>query len=249
MEKNSTLPSKTPLAQAWHERVPTYEEERRFYHLIDLHGITQAWLKELLPHQAESDTRLYRMERISRPELAQNLWLLEKLKLDQLPPRLSEVVEGSTVEEFLTELEETIWLVQLSTLENAMEHSKDREGLLNVLDRVTWSYAKSLAEKRWPHFSETAPMKCFKAFEASPLTSKKGFLLESYNASSCSFYWLDSPHARESLARSPLLANLNSLLFEFIRGYFYGLSRSVRVEIAPTPLQELKTARITVTVT
>jgi|GEM_PF-2309339 len=239
--------------QAWNQRQPIFEEERRYFNLIDLHKLTQAWLHELNP--ADADTA-HRLERVIRPELAQNLWLLEKIKLDQLPPELSRMVDAQSVGEFLNELEETVQIVQITTLENALDHTTDAVGLMNLLEKVSWKHGKSIAERRWPDFSGSAdlsghePKKYFQALTDSPLWTPSAkhelpFLLERSTPSRCSFYWLQSPHAKPSLSISPRVMELCQLSHELIRGFFYGLSRSLKVDIVPTLLHERKVYHLT----
>jgi len=240
------------LQSSWNQRQPIFEEERRYFNLIDLHKLTQAWLHELNP--ADADTA-HRLERVIRPELAQNLWLLEKIKLDQLPPELSKMVDAQSVGEFLNELEETVQIVQITTLENALDHTTDAVGLMNLLEKVSWKHGKSIAERRWPDFSgsdlaDREPKKYFQALTDSPLWTPSAkqefpFLLERSTPSRCSFYWLQSPHSKSSLSISPRVMELCQLSHELIRGFFYGLSRSLKVDIVPTLLHERKVYHFT----
>lgn len=236
---------------SWNLRNPTFEEERRYFNLIDLHKMTQAWLHELSPAEAHM---AHRLERVIRPELAQNLWLLEKVKLDQLPPELSKMVDAQSVDEFLNELEETILIVQSTTLENAMEHTSDHIGLMNLLEKVSWKHGKALSERRWPNFSATDLKPYFQTLTDSPLWTQKSpkkspsevpFLLERTTQGLCTFYWLQSPHAKSSMRISARVMELCQLYHEFIRGFFYGLSRSLKVEIVPTLLHDQKVYHIT----
>ena len=243
MQKNFL--DSTLLPFPWHERRTSLEDERRYLNLVETHGLTQVWLTEIAPSVDSEKQNLHRIERTLRPELSQSLWLLEKIKLDQLPPRLSTLIDSTTTEEFLSELEETIWIVQTTTLENAMEATADRIGLLNLLEKASWNYGKKVAEKRWPNFESRSPMDCFNAFLDSPLASPQGFLLESHHAKECSFYWLSSPLSRASILRSPVILELCRLHHEFMRGYFYTLCRNLRVHFTPSAFASTKTFRIT----
>jgi hypothetical protein len=238
-------------SKPWNLRNPSFEEERRYFNLIDLHKLTQAWLHEINPADAANTT--HRLERVIRPELAQNLWLLEKVKLDQLPPELSKMIDSQSVTEFLNELEETIFIVQSTTLENTLDHTTDHIGMMNLLEKVSWKYGRALAERRWPQFNEThsdEPQKFFQTLMDSPLWTQKHpgdlpFLLERVTSELCSFYWLHSPHATPSLRISARVMELCQLYHEMIRGFFYGLSRSLKVEIIPTLLNGQKVYHIT----
>ena len=242
MQHSTDSASSTP----WNERKTRLEDELRYQNLIDIHGLTQAWLTELSPSADSHKLNLHKIERTLRPELTQSLWLLEKLKLDQLSPDLSTLVDSTTAEELLNELEETIWIVQTTTLENALETSKDKVGLMNLLEKVTWHYSKKIAEKRWPHFQSQDPLECFQAFRDSPLATAQGFLLEGHHGHECSFYWVSSPLSRESVSRSPTILELCRIYHEFMRGYFYSLCRSVRLYFVPSTLGALKTYKVTI---
>jgi hypothetical protein len=235
----------------WHERLPNFEEERRYLNFIDLHKMTEAWLQEISPTMVGNT---HRLERVVPSELAQNLWLLEKVKLDQLAPELSKMIDAQSVSRFLSELEETILIVQSTTLENALQTTKDRISLLNLLEKVSWKHGKALAEKRWPDFTsqitdlETlSPIKYFQALMDFPLwnNDEPAFLLERTTPTLCSFYWLRSPQNVASLKLSPNMMELAQLYHEMIRGFFYGLSRSLKVEILPALLNDQKVYHIT----
>ena len=231
--------------ESWIARQPNFEEERRYLNLIELHRLTQVWLNELNPADAAANT--HRLDRVIRPEFSQNLWLLEKLKLDQLPPELAKMVDAQSVTDFLSELEETILIVQITTLENAMQNTADHISLMNLMEKISWKHGKLLAEKRWPQFMAAteaqAPIHYFQALKDSPLWTTQAtppFLLERNTATLCSFYWLQSPLAKASLKISPRVLELSRLYHEMIRGFFYGLSRGLKVDITPALLNEHK---------
>lgn len=241
------------LQKPWNLREPNFEEERRYFNLIELHKLTQGWLHEINPAEAAANT--HRLERVIRPELTQTLWLLEKVKLDQLPPDLSKMVDAQSVAQFLDELEETILIVQMTTLENAMDNTTDPVSLMNLLEKVSWKHGRALAERRWPHFTadhELMPENYFHALMDSPLWTQKAatdlpFLLERATPSACSFYWIQSPLAKPSLRISNRVMDLCQLYHELIRGFFYGLSRSLKIEIIPTLFNEQKVYHLTLT--
>ncbi|MBS1960106.1 MAG: hypothetical protein JST80_11580 [Bdellovibrionales bacterium] len=226
--------------EPWHQRLPNFEEERRYFRLIALHQLTQRWMREITP----SGDGTYRLERTARPELEQNLWLLEKIKLDVLPPDLHDIIDASKVSEFLVELEELIWIVQSSTLENMISNSKDRVSLINVLEKASWQTGKAYAESKWPHFHPSGLRSYFDAIEPSPLGGRGGFVLERATAEECGFYWMKSPLTLPSVARSPEILTHCQLYHEWIRGFFYGLSRNLRVDILPAQLGSNKSWKI-----
>ncbi len=229
---------------AWHERNPKFEEDRKYLNLLQLHGLTQAWLKEIDPSEDTGAHRLHRLERTRKPVLAQNLWFLEKLRMDQLPPSLSSLLDGSSAQDFLKDLEENIWIIQFSVFENAMEHTLDRASLTNLLEKITWSHAKRLSEERWPDLKKPSPYECYQIFQYSPLQLGASSLLESNHPHFCSFFWLNSPLSNPSLNRSPLIREFCHIHFQFIQGFFYGMSRTLRTEIVPVQLKGIETYRV-----
>lgn len=231
------------LDQPWHTRVPLYEEERRYTRILKIHQLTQNWLKELLPEH--HDSTLYRIERMPQLELVQNLWFLERLKLDHLPPALSDIVDGTTVTELLNDLEETVWIVQASTLENALEQASDSKGLLSILDRISWSFGKVIAEEEKGNSPRNA-RDFFSYFSTSFLSENRSFLLESYDDHHCNFYWTQSGLSKEFLKHSPARDELIHLHAEMIRGYGYGLETTYKVDVAQAKLQKTDQIKITV---
>jgi hypothetical protein len=235
------------MISPWHTRIPLLEEDRRYKNLIDLHRLTQLWIKAAQPTEstnASSSIPNYKITRFIPPELKQTLWLLEKLRLDRLPPGLETLVDASTVSEYLDELNETVQIVQSSILENLIleADSPNRSALLNQLEQVSWTYGKTIAEERWnanhsfPAVSERGPIVFFEAFKNSPYWShEQSFLLNHAHSTQVSFYWMTSPLIRNHAAAQDLM-NLCHMHLHAIQGYFYGLSRSLRCEIIPSQL-------------
>jgi hypothetical protein len=232
----------TRQRQPWHIRQPSFEEERRYFRLIALHQLTERWMREI----SRKDELGFQIERTSRPVLKQNLWLLEKIKLDELPPSLYDMVDAPTVGEFLDDLEELIWIVQSSTLENMLTHAHDRISLMNVLEKSSWQTGRQYAESKWSPFQANHIRSYFDAIATSPLGGQQAFVLERLTDQECSFYWMKSPHDRPAVSRSPEIVAHCQLYHEWIRGFFYGLSRSLRFDILPTHLGHKKTWKITI---
>jgi hypothetical protein len=230
----------------WNTRNPKLEDERRYQRLVEIHQLTQTWLTELEPKTSATAEKSHRLERF-----VQNLWLLEKVRLDQLPPQLDSVIDATTVPEFLGHLEEDIWLVQMAVLDNALKNTSDPAGLINLLEQTSWQYGKTIAEKYWPAFEENQKKlnewnaaSFFKALNASPLSGVNHFLAERQTQNEFSFFWIKSPLAKPSLNLNSNVLVLCQLYHQFLRGFFYGLARSVVVEVTPTSLGSQKTWRI-----
>lgn len=225
----------------WHLRLPTFEEERRYLRLTSIHQLTQRWMLEIA---RKDDLGVHTMERTAKPVLNQNLWLLEKIKLDELPPSLQDMVDAPTVTDFLNELEDLIWIVQSSNLENMLSNATDRISLINVLEKASWQTGKAYAEAKWPHFKAAQLQSYFDAIEPSPIGGDRAFVLERNTEVECSFYWTKSPLAHPSLSRMKDVLVYCQLYHEWIRGFFYGLSRNLRVDILATQLGSHKTWKI-----
>ncbi len=210
----------------WHERHATLEEERQFKKLITLHDLTHLWVQAI---SGPSDTAALKIERMPKITLRQNLWLLEKARLDELLTELNTLVGEQKVGDFLTELYETIWLIQLSTLENAFTETKDPSVLTNLLKNAAWSHGKKIAETEWANLNATNLNQAYDAFLETHIDGLSGFLLGRASPTELDFYWVKSPYRNAALNTSPQIEMLASLHSECIRGFFYGLSRKMQV--------------------
>ncbi len=234
----------------WDRRDPKLEDDRRYQHILEIHHLTQIWLNEIAPEAKVSagSPRLHRLERFIPPNLVQNLWLLEKLKLDKLLPDLSTMVDATSVSEFLDELEEMIWIVQLSVLNNALEHTTDAASLINSLEQITWQEGKIQAEAKWNINQTRAELSISdiaKTLADSAIQKKDAFLFEQQNSHHCSFYWLTSPLSISSLNHHPSVLTLCQLYHQYMRGFFYGIEKSIKVDVTPSTLGQKRVWRIT----
>ncbi len=214
----------------WHERSSKIEEERQFKRLLTLHGLTDAWIHAITPGNEKS----HQLERLPKVALSQNLWFLEKMRLDELPHELHELVGAQSVPDFLKEFSMTLWTIQLSHLENALASTEDRVGLINLLQKTSWNYGKKCCEQLWDITRFDRPDAAYKAFLQSHFYGDNAFLLERDSSQELSFLWIHSPLQDLSLRDSPEVKTLCRLHEEWIRGFFYGLSRSIRFEAKET---------------
>ncbi len=232
----------------WNQRSPKLQEIRRYENIIHHHTLTQAWLVALDP---ETKNEPFRLKRFVPPELSQSLWLLEKIRLDRLAPQLESLINETTVSEFLDELEETVWIVQMALLENIFQSSavENRNALFNQLEQVTWHHGKSISENQWPDFESrignssknSLPEKVYLALKKSPFSrNSNGFMLERLTPDEVSFYWIASPLSRFSLKHSSELLTLCYLHHHGMKGYLYGLIKTLKVEVSPATLKESK---------
>lgn len=216
----------------WHERNSKLEEERRFKQLLSLHGMTDAWIYAITP----GDEKSHHLERLPKITLNQNLWFLEKMRLDEMPLALHELVGSQSIPDFLRDFSSTLWIIQLSHLENAIAQTEDREGLINLLQKTSWNYGKKCCEQLWDLTRFDTLKAAFQAFLQSHFYETNSFLLEREANHELSFLWIHSPLQHTDLKESPEIKTLCNLHEEWMRGFFYGLSRSIRFQSRVTKL-------------
>lgn len=120
---------------------------------------------------------------------------------------------------------EKIFDFQNTSLKKAIAEAKSASSFYNQLQSSCWQYGKSLAEKDWPTANIDHPHDAFLALitlRVGFLKNSDCFLLERKTDNACTFYWLSSPFDHLELCM---------LYHEVFRGYFYHLSRNLRVEI------------------
>jgi hypothetical protein len=216
---------------AWHERIPLFEEEARFKKLLSLHSLTHRWTDAIAHTSDDSGLRIERMPSI---KLKQNLWLLEKTRLDEVLTAFETLVSDQSIPEFLTELNETIWLIQISALENAFSESKDPSLLLNLLKNVSWDSGKKNAESTWVNLKITDLNAAYQAFLETHVDASSGFLRSHVSDHELTFHWVKSPLQNATLLESPQIDKFCALHQEWIHGFFYGLSRNIQVRSEPS---------------
>lgn len=218
----------------WNERIPTLEQERRFRRLIALHSMTDAWISRV----SKGNEPAHRMERISRVNLNPNLWLFEKSRIDQLPLELRNLVGAQSIDGFLDELREFIWIIQASTLETIFSATTESGDIRNVLEQTSWNSGKSFAESVWGGTGDFAVKESTRAFLQSHPYSGKSFMTGRITERESVLIWKHSPLQDPAVKDSPVAATLCELHEHFIRGFFYALCRTGRLETRLTRLGE-----------
>lgn len=222
------------LEGGWNERPSSFEQERRFRRLTTLHTLTDAWIQAISPEEQAS----YRMVRMERMTLNQNLWLFEKARLDSLPLRLDQLVGAMEVDEFLDELKDTIWIIQASTIENALSQGSDPEEIASVLQQSSWKHGRDHAESIWGKDGQMSRDSAFEALMESHFYDPRAFWLERKSDHEISFIWRKSPYQLGILKTSSVLPLLGSIHEHWIKGFIYGVSRPTRVIAGETRLQD-----------
>lgn len=218
--------------QAWNERPSSFEQERLFRRLTALHTLTDAWIHAISPEEAPT----YQIARMERVTLNQNLWLFEKARLDSLPLRLEELVGAMGIDDFLNELKDTIWIIQASTIENALSQGSDPAEITTVLQQASWRHGRHYAESIWGPDGRMSRESAFEALMESHVYDPQSFWLERKSEQEISFIWKKSPQHLGILKTSSALSLLGSTHEHWIRGFVYGVSRQTRVIAGETIL-------------
>jgi hypothetical protein len=225
----------------WNQRSATIEQERRFQRTITLHTLTDSWTKSLTPNLDKP----YQIERMAKVTLNQNLWLFEKTRLDDLPLELEKLVGSQTVDSFLNQLNDTVWIIQVSTLENALSQSSKEGELLSMLEKTSWNHGKQYAEQLWKKSDFSELELAYQAFiEGHPYDSN-AFIEERQSSTELSFLWTRSPLQNKTLKASPVVKHLCKIHEEWIRGFFYSLSRKIKLQTIPTKIMENEITQFT----
>jgi hypothetical protein len=216
----------------WNERPSSFEQERRFRRLTALHTLTDAWIHAISPEEQSS----YRLARMERMTLNQNLWLYEKTRLDALPLRLDQLVGAMTLDEFLDELKDTIWIIQAATIENVLSQGSDPAEIASVLQQSSWKHGRDHAESIWGTDGRMSRDSAFEALMESHIYDPHAFWLERKSEHEISFIWKKSPHQLGILKTSSGLPLLGATHEHWIKGFIYGVSRQTRVIAGETRL-------------
>jgi hypothetical protein len=221
-------------AENWNERISTLEQERRFKKLISLHSLTDSWISKI----SAKNEPAHRLERVTRVTLNPNLWQFEKSRIDHLPLNLEDLVGAQKINDFLNELEETIWIIQASTLENIASSTQTSEDLTNVLQQTSWNFGKQYAEAIWGTSGDLTLKEAAQAFSQTHFYLENSWITERMANHETTLIWKRSPRHDRTVKDSSAISLLCDLHEQVIQGYFHALSRSTRVKFGHTRLGE-----------
>jgi hypothetical protein len=216
------------LQSAWHERIPLLEEERRYENLLYLHYLTCAWTDVLTANAPKED---FRLERFVPPDLTQDLWLLEKLRFDRLPPDLERIVDETSVKETLDHLEKFFWSIQIALLDNVAKNIQDelqKNLVFGRLETASFGEGRRRAKELW---SAQIPLQNAK-HAWIPLSSGPfgAWLLLRASDGDLELLWKGAPISRPEVAPFLQATRLQTLHEEWVRGFLYGLDSQMRIE-------------------
>jgi hypothetical protein len=131
----------------WHQRLATHSHHRRFEYLVELHRLTETWLREL-----QAARPAHSLDRGLGPEIARNLWMLE----NPSERGFEALLDDTSAEDVLSRLERTIWAAQAYTLAQLLERTEpsERSVLDSILEQISWKLGRAYAERRWSELPE-----------------------------------------------------------------------------------------------
>ena len=213
----------------WHVRLPKAEHDQWFKNLIDLHELTNHWVRDL-----KVDRPAHFMPRGLSPEARDHLWILDTLS----SAKLEHLLEESHPEELLPQLEKTIWAVQSWTLTHILkDDSKNSNSpLMNLLEQSSWKAGRMNGEARWgktKNFGQFDLSAIYFAIQDSPLSGyprSEAPLVRRATADRVEIELHYCPHQlsiSEIRTQEDLLCRMHS---HWCRGFVYTLNQRVSVE-------------------
>jgi hypothetical protein len=210
----------------WNQRKALLTHHRWFRNLIDLQGITRAWLEESRGERAP-----YHLERAPSSQMSEDFKLLETLP----DARLENLLDDTTPEDLLKRLEYSVSTAQAWTYTSLMSRTPDseKEKLTSVLEQATWKQGRAVAEKRWDLAEKNDLRALFLTLVDSPIALNLGedaFLLKRGLVHKLEFEFRSCPHFSPFPEVSPCADALCFFHSAWIKGYIYGLNHQVKVE-------------------
>ncbi len=232
----------------WNVRRPSTQHYQRYRNLLDLHALTQQWLKDLNVERAP-----HLLKRGVGSEVHETLWMLENLAEAATSPNestgassadtgrgLSDILDDTTPDDVLGRLERTVYAVQAWTLAGILDRTpkEERRAILNQLEQSSWNAGRTCAQSRWPHLephsrSDLRGILC--AFNDSPLAGapERTFLIRRAVSDELILELRACPHCLpypEVQPSAPHLCNMHAF---WIRGFAYSLNTRISIEYTP----------------
>jgi hypothetical protein len=190
---------------SWNIREPSQKDFQKYYHLVEIHSITDQWLVATNQQIAENPLK----------HLSHNL-------------PLESILQERSVRETLAELDLAVQSFQLRTLQSLLEHPKP--GLSNLLEQTCWRLGRQAAEKRWPAHCSYTLSGILLAFRDTPFYQR--ILVRRLTDQEAQIEVLQCPHrALEQAGEHTELADiLCSSYFHWMRGYCFVLNSKVCIQ-------------------
>jgi hypothetical protein len=213
----------------WHLRRATTRHYQWFRNLLDFHGLTNAWLKDL-----EIDRPPHLLSRGINKQVAENLWMV-----DLLPERdLETLLDDTYPDDTLGRLEQAIWAVQAFTLSSLLDRASDatRKGaMMSILEQSSWKHGRECAKSRWPALVgrlDEDLRKIFQSLQDSPMSHYphgSAFLLRRAIKAELQVELRACPHRSSFAEVRPVASELCRLHFHWMRGFAYALNSRVSI--------------------
>lgn len=128
--------------EPWHQRLPATEHYQWFKNLVELHELTNSWLKEVQIEYSQ-----HSMNRGFSKRVTENLWMLDSLA----ERKVEDFLDDTSPEDVLGRLEHAVWAAQAWTLTHFyLQTAEDsRKALDSVLEQLCWKAGRRCAESRW----------------------------------------------------------------------------------------------------
>jgi hypothetical protein len=223
--------------QPWNTRRASTEHHQWYRNLADLHAITQSWMTEL-----KSEQESHRIPRGASAEVADTLWMLEKLdevtKMSAGSSGLEAMLDDTKPDDLLGRLERTVWAVQAWTLSSILERAKvsDRPAVLNQLEQSSWRSGKDCANARWPSVPEAVRLdlrQILLAMRDSPLSGgarAAAPLIIRALPNELQLELLSCPHESRYPEVAEVADSLCALHTHWQRGYAFAFNPKVSIE-------------------
>ncbi|NDG83468.1 MAG: hypothetical protein EBX52_00330, partial [Proteobacteria bacterium] len=129
-------------------------------------------------------------------------------------------------------------IIQASTLENISGASSEPDALTNVLEQTSWNFGRNFAESVWGTAGDMTVREATRAFLQSQFYGEKTFLPERITDREAILIWKHSPLQEKAVKDSPAISMLCNFHEHVIRGFFYALSRTGKLDTGRTRLGE-----------
>jgi hypothetical protein len=228
----------------WHQPAPHSEHEQRFRNLISLHGLTASWLRDL---DLDAAGTAHLLKRVAAPEVRSHLRKLEQITRGSAgngagsAPRLADLIDASTPDEFLRSFEYAVWALQAWTLRNVLDRTSPGElpALRSLIEQSSWKEGRSASALRWPSMPVEAASDArglLAALRDSPLAGYpegRALLTRRCTASGADLELLACPHVSPFPEVKAVQDDLCASHAAWMRGFLYGLNPSMVLEHLP----------------
>ncbi len=213
----------------WHIRLPRTEHEHWFKNLVNLHDLTQHWIRDL-----QVDRPAHFLPRGLDENVRQHLWVLENLS----SARLEQFLDDQSPGDFLSQLEKAIWAFQSWTLSQILGENKSQPNspIKNLLEQTSWKAGRLISEARWKRLKTLGKLDLatlFFSLQDSPLSGyphSRGNLVRRSTQKTVEIELRHCPHQltfSEIQSHQDLLCQLHS---QWCRGFIYTLNPQVIIE-------------------